>query len=656
LKIKTSYTKVIIGIILVALTITLTTLFFYTTYMKKEAVLTLSKDDAKKTSMFIFESLYSGMAKGWDREDIKKIIFRLNAIDKHMNINVFRGDKVSEIFGKIEPGKDVKVNTNSLKQAFNGEETLEIIDDSTIQFHYPIVAKQECLKCHTNSQTDDVLGVIEISYPVVDIKVSLAKMTNFFILCVIFLIFLIFLLIFLKFNKYLIQPIRNFITTVDLIVSNKDISKRLTLENNIAEINSMQNVFNNMLDTLENQFYNDELTGLPNRKRLLDLLDRKKEAVLMIINIDGFQEINNLFGHDIGDTVLKKLAATIKSITKENSGLYKLHADEYVLYYEKSFDLEELEGIALHIVDSVTKEYFSIKKDNGVYINITIGISYGDAYLLTHADIALRIAKKEKKKYLIYEHFMKKTQEYESNLKWTQKLKLAVENDRIIPFFQPIVDCKTEKIVKYETLMRIEDENGDYIPPMYFLELSKKNRIYHELTKIMIRKAFAKFEHKPYLFSINISVEDIANTEVVDLIIESLDKTGIGKYVSFELLESEGIQNFNEVMNFIEKVKYYGCSISIDDFGTGYSNFEYLMKLQVDYIKIDGSMIKTIDRDKNSQMVVETIIEFSKKMGIKTIAEFVHSKDVYDKLLELDVDYAQGYYLGVPSKEIKNFN
>ncbi|QOY53125.1 EAL domain-containing protein [Candidatus Sulfurimonas baltica] len=649
MKKRTSYTKVIGSVILASLTVTLISVFFYSTYMKKQAILSLSKDDAKKTSMLIFESLYSGMAKGWTKEDIDNTISRLNEIDENMNINVFRSKKVSDIFGKNE-----KENTNlkSLQKAFNGEEVLEITSDDIIQFHYPVVATQECLKCHTNAQSNDVLGVIEISYPIVDVKVSLSKMTNFFVIFVVFLTFFIFILLYFKFNQYLIKPIKNFILTVDSISNDSDISKRLTLENNITEINSMQNVFNNMLDSLENQFYNDPLTGLPNRRRLLDVLERREEALLMIVNIDGFQEINNLYGYDIGDTVLKKLATSIKSIIDVNSQFYKLHADEYVIYSVKKFDLEELEGIALHIVDSITKEYFSIEKDNGVYINVTIGIAHGDSYLLTQADIALRVAKKEKKKYLMYEANMKKTQEYESNLKWTKKLKLAVENDMLVPFFQPIVDCKTGQIVKYETLMRLEDDNGDYIPPIYFLALSKKNRIYHELTKIMVRKTFAKFEAKPYPFSINISVEDISHIEVVKLIIEKLEETGIGKYVSFELLESEGIENFDEVIKFIEIVKHYGCHISIDDFGTGYSNFEYLMKLKVDYIKIDGSMIKTIDRDINSQMVVETIVEFARKMGIKTIAEFVHSKSVYDKLVALDVDFAQGYYLGAPTKDI----
>ena len=131
-----------------------------------------------------------------------------------------------------------------------------------------------------------------------------------------------------------------------------------------------------------------------------------------------------------------------------------------------------------------------------------------------------------------------------------------------------------------------------------------------------------------------------------------LEKSGIGERIIFEIIESEGIENFDKVLEFITDVKRYGTKISIDDFGTGYSNFEYLMKLKVDYIKIDGSMIKNIDNDKSAQMIIASIVSFAKNMNIKTVAEFVHSKNVYEKVKELGVDYSQGYYFGEPTGQI----
>ncbi len=169
----------------------------------------------------------------------------------------------------------------------------------------------------------------------------------------------------------------------------------------------------------------------------------------------------------------------------------------------------------------------------------------------------------------------------------------------------------------------------------------------------MINKTFDRFKNLSYLVSINISVEDILNKDIYHFIIDKLRTSHMGSRVVFEIIESDGIENFDEVIKFINEVKKHGAKVSIDDFGTGYSNFEYLMKLKVDYIKIDGSMIKNIDTNKDSQMITQTIVEFAKKMNIQTVAEFVYSKNIFQKVVELDVDYAQGYYFGEPSETIK---
>jgi len=239
--------------------------------------------------------------------------------------------------------------------------------------------------------------------------------------------------------------------------------------------------------------------------------------------------------------------------------------------------------------------------------------------------------------------------EYEQNLKWTKRIKDAIQNDKIISLYQPIVDCQTQKIVKYESLMRMIDDNGEFISPAFFLDLAKKNKLYHELTKIVINKTFDLFENIPSMVSINLSVDDILDPEIVSLIMDKLNTSNIGHKVSFEIIESEGIENFEKVVEFINEVKKFDCKISIDDFGTGYSNFEYLMKLKVDFIKIDASMIKNIDSNEESAMITETIVDFAKKLGIKTVGEFVYSKSVFDKVVEVGVDYAQGYYFGEPA-------
>ena len=170
----------------------------------------------------------------------------------------------------------------------------------------------------------------------------------------------------------------------------------------------------------------------------------------------------------------------------------------------------------------------------------------------------------------------------------------------------------------------------------------------------MLGKSFDTFHDKELEFSVNLTVNDILNIEIQDYIFELLNRYGIGKRVVFEIVESESIENFNEVVSFIRNVKAFGCKIAIDDFGTGYSNFEYLMKLEADYIKIDGSMIKNIDKDKNARMVVETIVNFAKKMDMKTIAEFVENEAILAVINELGIDYSQGYHFSAPKPKLES--
>jgi c-di-GMP phosphodiesterase len=122
----------------------------------------------------------------------------------------------------------------------------------------------------------------------------------------------------------------------------------------------------------------------------------------------------------------------------------------------------------------------------------------------------------------------------------------------------------------------------------------------------------------------------------------------IAHRVIFEILESEGVKNFDIMAEFIKNVKAMGCTIAIDDFGSGYSNFDYIIKLNVDYIKIDSSIIKNLDTDGNSMIIAKMIVNAAKELGILTIAEFVHSKSVYEKCLELGIDYSQGYFFSEP--------
>lgn len=646
---STSYNQITARMIIVILLITLGLAFAYTEYIKKDVIVNLAKVDAKKTSRLVFESMYSAMQKGWNKDDIQEIIHRLNKVDEKLAILVYRGQIVADIFGDIENDRVVRTTDISVKNAFKGNETLDIVNTDIIKYYFPVIANDKCKACHTNAISGDVLGVININYPITDLKISLTDMINIFLVFIVCFTIIIFVLLFINFNKYLLAPINNFIKTANIIKKSSDIKQRVAIDYDINEIQSMQVIFNEMLDSIEHQFYYDYLTGLKNRRALLEDLDESKDLLFMIINIDKFEQINNLYGDEIGDKILLEYRDKFKELLPTTAILYKMHADEFGVVSHGTLDLEEFENIASYIISHLGKYEFKISDEKTIFINLTIGISHGTNLLLPNADMALKLAKKDKKHYLTYTEEMRSLKDYENRLSWTERLMRAIDDDKIVPLFQPIVDCRTLEVIKYEALMRIKSDENDFIAPVHFLDISKENKIYSKLTLIMLQKTFNICKETNYKFSINLTRDDMLNSEIISFIEDEFKRSNFASNITFEILESEGIKNYDEIMSFITIVKKYGATISIDDFGTGYSSFEHLLKLNFDYLKIDSSMIKNIDKDEKSQLVTKTIVDFAKKIGVKTIAEFVSSKSILSKVQEFDIDYAQGYYLGEPT-------
>ena len=403
------------------------------------------------------------------------------------------------------------------------------------------------------------------------------------------------------------------------------------------------------------KMYRDNYTKLPNRMQLIkDKLkfNQRQNLTLIIINIDSFQAINSIYGNDFGDEALIGTAKWLKNnLPVKNSKLYKFESDVYAILIPFSYKENDLKTYLKKISKKISKDGLHCL---GVNINMsfTIGAAQGKINLLKLASIAYKEAKKEKKPYVIYDLKSNKEEEYLNNIKMINILKRSLHDDMIVPYYQPIMDIKTRKIEKYETLMRIKKDNGSIYSPSDFLEIAKHSKLYSPLSRNLIRKAFENFKHSSNEFSINLSFLDILNQTTMDFILKLLNEYDIGSWAVFEILESEGIDNYDIVLEFIEMAKSYGAKIAIDDFGSGYSNFERIVKLQPDYIKIDGSIIRNIDKNDDMKIISQTIVEFAQKLGVKTVAEYVHSKKIFDIISEMKIDYAQGYYIGKPSPRL----
>jgi len=408
---------------------------------------------------------------------------------------------------------------------------------------------------------------------------------------------------------------------------------------------------------IKNSLYQDPLTKLPNRLKLFtekSLLDEKEEYTYIIFNIDSFDSINNMYGNQFGDKILIQVARWLENnILTKKSQLYKFEADLYTMVNFEKIEENTLITYLRDISKKVQEEKF-FHEGAEVDISMTIGASQGNSNQQKLSQIAYKEAKIAKKSFAIYDKNSNKEEEYTKNIQISRTLKNALEKDLIIPYFQPILNIRTGEIEKYETLMRIKNEEEKILSPHEFLDIAKKSKIYPKLSRSLIEKSIDTFAISPCEFSVNLSFLDITNKATNKFILQLLDKTGIGPWIIFELLESEGIENYKEVMDFIEQVKSYGAKIAIDDFGSGYSNFERLVELQVDFIKIDGSLIKNIDQNDDMRIITKTIVSFAKELGIKTIAEYVHSEAVFNQIKILGVDYAQGYYIGKPEEHMTN--
>ncbi|MGM0534275.1 MAG: EAL domain-containing protein [Campylobacterota bacterium] len=406
-------------------------------------------------------------------------------------------------------------------------------------------------------------------------------------------------------------------------------------------------------EQLTRQLHTDELTKLPNRLTLSEDILQHEKASLIIININDFKELNDFYGTRTGDRILYDFGDFLsRHVRGKSYRVYKLSADEFALYSPASCKRKNIESFASNLLRLITKEDFH--SDDGkqkINLTATAGASINDTShsIFINADIALKTAKKKKKLFLTYQDSLDTKDRFASNIQWADRLKKAFADDRVVPFFQPIFHIKNKRIEKYESLVRLIDEQDRPVSPFFFLDVAKKSHQYLQLTETMIDKSFAFFKDKEYEFSLNLAETDLSDFSINTMLIEKLRQNpAIGPRVVFEILESENIEDYDLVTDFIREVKSYGAKVAIDDFGAGFSNFQHVSKLNVDYLKIDGSLIQNILTDKNSQTIVEAIATFAKRLEIKTIAEFVDDEAILEKIEAMGIDYAQGYLIARP--------
>lgn len=397
--------------------------------------------------------------------------------------------------------------------------------------------------------------------------------------------------------------------------------------------------------------YTDKLTNLPNRNKLKKDLDQNNIDLMALLDVDEFSTINDLFGEKIGDTILYELANKLKDYFNEEDYLvYRIEADKFTIVAKKNNqDVNEFYNLCKAFADKIEKESLLIDEDE-IDINITIGIAQGDgARAFKYSQRVINYARTKLQRIMIYNESFKIQQSFEENIKWVKQLKVGFRENLFQAYFQPIVDTQTKEVHKYEALIRYITKEGVEIAPYHFINVAKKTKLYPNIIKIVIQDSFKLIKNKNKRVSVNISFDDIANEETTAFIYEVLEQNKeFTEFLEFEILESEEISDFNEVSKFISEIKKFNCIVGVDDFGAGYSNFNLLTLLDIDFVKIDGSLIERINTSKDLEIIVNTIANFSKEFKVKTVAEYVSNEDIYNKIKELNIDYCQGYYFDKP--------
>lgn len=402
---------------------------------------------------------------------------------------------------------------------------------------------------------------------------------------------------------------------------------------------------------IEYMAFHDSLTTLYNKTFLEKIHTQHQNGTLILLNINNFSYINTAYGFSVGDKILIQVANNLLK-TSKTEYVFRMNSDEFALYYDSKINVQEQ-------IDFIQNYFYNnaIEIDEiALNITFTYGASYSNGSLLQHSALALKQAKESGKN---RSHIFNKNEdtidqsERESFMKNTQVLRKALDEDRLVPFFQGIRDNKKGTISKYEVLARIQTDNG-IISPYHFLVPARLTGLLPEITKVMIDKSFSmmsKTENKNYTFSINITEDDLSRSYLVDYLDEKSHHYKIDPTrVILEILEGVSATGKKNHIRQLNTLKREGYSLAIDDFGVEYSNFERILDLDIDFLKIDAKYIKDIDENPKSYEITKAIAYFANNAKIPCIAEFVHSNSVQKIISDLGIDFSQGYHFSEPTK------
>ena len=404
----------------------------------------------------------------------------------------------------------------------------------------------------------------------------------------------------------------------------------------------------------------DILTGLVNRKYFSSSLinevirckTHKLNFAILFIDLDFFKKINDSFGHETGDMLLKDVAKRINRAVRETDVVARFGGDEFVILMTNVSQIDFVAAVAFKILNLISKP-FSIANYE-FFVTASIGISIyprdskSPAVLLRKADQAMYSAKDAGRNNFKFFYTMKSVFTRKKYI-LENELHHALENNEMVLYYQPIMDTANSRTVGVEALIRWRHPSGVLMPPLSFIPIAMESNYIIELGKWIIKTACSEFVnlHAQGLkeVSVNIASPQL-NKNLIHTVKKIIQETNIQPdQLVLELTEQVFISNTETNIKIVRELKALGIKIAIDDFGTGYSSFAYLKSFKIDIIKIDQSFIKDLPSDLNSVAIVNAILAMAKAMNIKVLAEGVELEEHYHFLKEHGCHFLQGYYV-----------
>ncbi|MEJ5169139.1 MAG: EAL domain-containing protein [Arcobacteraceae bacterium] len=392
-------------------------------------------------------------------------------------------------------------------------------------------------------------------------------------------------------------------------------------------------------------------------------MENKSHFAVLFLDLDGFKIINDGLGHDIGDLLLKEVAKRFQEALREDDFIFRVGGDEFAILIEYTTNDKIVEIVARKIIETVNQPIFIA--NHSLQVGCSIGIARfpqdGNDLLslLKHSDTAMYKAKQEgKNRFEFYTKDLSNTVHTRLNIE--QSLAKALRNDEFYVVYQPKYNLATKDVFSVEALIRWNNPMLGNVGPADFIYIAEETGFINQIGLFVFQKACEDFKQlqekiKIEMISINVSTLQLVNNNFIEEIKAILESTNVSaSNIGIEITETYIMKNITDIQDTLHKLREIGFKIIIDDFGTGYSSMHYLQKLPIDIIKIDKSFIDDLTTS-NNQSVIKAIIAISKSFGYKTVAEGIESKEQEDILLNLGVDFGQGYLFCRP-KQLSNLS